>query len=81
MSIIPDSVKDDVKEVVEQVAEEVLEKVVPVLNIKIPELVAEIPEIIKDENVKKCLPSLNFTELFRSLMSGLTKKKNIVSSE
>lgn len=77
MSIIPDSVKDDVKEVVEQV----VEQVVPILNIKIPELVAEIPEIIKDENVKKCLPSLNFTELFRSLMSGLTKKKNIVSSE
>jgi len=81
MSIIPDSVKDDVKEVIEQVAEEVLEKVVPVLNIKIPELVAEIPEVIKDENVKKCFLSFNFVELFRSLMSGLTKKKNIVSSE
>lgn len=73
MSITADSVKDDVKEAVDQA--------VPVLNIKIPELVAEIPEIIKDENVKKCLPSFNFVELFRSLMSGLTKKKNIVSSE
>jgi hypothetical protein len=81
MSIIPDSVKDDVKEVAEQVAEEVLEKVVPVLNIKIPELIAEIPEVIKDENVKKCFLSFNFVELFRSLMAGLTKKKNIVSSE
>lgn len=80
MSIIPDSVKDDVKEVAEQVAEEVLEKVVPVLNIKIPELIAEIPEVIKDENVKKCLPSFNFVELFRSLMSGLTKKKKIITS-
>jgi 2-hydroxy-3-keto-5-methylthiopentenyl-1-phosphate phosphatase len=81
MSIIPDSVKDDVKEVIEQVAEEVLEKIVPVLNIKIPELIAEIPEVIKDENVKKCFLSFNFGELFRSLMAGLTKKKNIVSSE
>jgi len=81
MSIIPDSVKDDIKEVVEQVAEEVLEKVVPILNIKIPELIAEIPEVIKDENVKKCFLSFNFVELFRSLMAGLTKKKNIVSSE
>ena len=68
MSVVPDSVKDDV------------EKAVPVLNIKIPELVAEIPEIIKDENVKKCLPSFNFVELFRSFISGLTTKKNIVSS-
>jgi hypothetical protein len=85
MSIIPDSVKDDVKEVAvqvaEQVAEEVIEKVVPILNIKIPELIAEIPEVIKDENVKKCFLSFNFVELFRSLMAGLTKKKNIVSSE
>ncbi len=81
MSIIPDSVKDDVKEVIDQVAEEVLEKVVPVLNIKIPELIAEIPEVIKDENVKKCFLSFKFVELFRSLMSGLTKKKNIVTSE
>lgn len=72
MSIVPDSVKDDVKEAVDQA--------VPVLNIKIPELVAEIPEIIKDENVKKCLPSFNFVELFRSFISGLTTKKNIVSS-
>jgi len=68
MSITADSVK------------EVVEKAVPVLNIKIPELVAEIPEIIKDENVKKCLPSFNFVELFRSFISGLTTKKNIVSS-
>ena len=72
MSITADSVKDDVDQVVE--------KAVPVLNIKIPELVAEIPEIIKDENVKKCLPSFNFVELFRSLMSGLTKKKKIITS-
>uniref|UniRef100_A0A6C0LEG0 Uncharacterized protein n=1 Tax=viral metagenome TaxID=1070528 RepID=A0A6C0LEG0_9ZZZZ len=72
MSITADSVKDDVKEAVDQA--------VPVLNIKIPELVAEIPEIIKDENVKKCLPSFNFVELFRSFISGLTTKKNIVSS-
>lgn len=76
MSIIPDSVKDDVKQVVDQA----VEKAVPILNIKIPELVAEIPEIIKDENVKKCLPSFNFVELFRSFISGLTTKKNIVSS-
>ena len=76
MSIVPDSVKDDVKEAVDQA----VEKAVPVLNIKIPELVAEIPEIIKDENVKKCLPSFNFVELFRSFISGLTTKKNIVSS-
>jgi len=76
MSIVPDSVKDDVKEAVDQA----VEKAVPVLNIKIPELVAEIPEVIKDENVKKCLPSFNFVELFRSLMSGLTKKKKIITS-
>ena len=76
MSVVPDSVKDDVKEAVDQA----VEKAVPVLNIKIPELVAEIPEIIKDENVKKCLPSFNFVELFRSFISGLTTKKNIVSS-
>jgi hypothetical protein len=76
MSIVPDSVKDNVKEAVQQV----VEKDLPVLNIKIPELVAEIPEIIKDENVKKCLPSFNFVELFRSFISGLTTKKNIVSS-
>ena len=76
MSIVPDSVKDNVKEAVQQV----VEKDLPVLNIKIPELVAEIPEIIKDENVKKCLPSFNFVELFRSLMSGLTKKKKIITS-
>lgn len=81
MSIIPDSVKDDVKEVIEQVIDQAVEKAVPILNIKIPEVVAEFPEIIKDENVKKCFPSFNFMELFRSLMSGLTKKKNIVSSE
>ena len=72
MSIVPDSVKDDVKEAVDQA--------VPVLNIKIPELVAEIPEIIKDENVKKCLPSFNFVELFRSFISGLTTKKKIITS-
>ena len=77
MSIIPESVKEDVQRVVDQA----VEKAVPVLNIKIPELVAEIPEVIKDENVKKCFPSFNFVELFRSFMSGLTKKKNIVSSE
>lgn len=76
MSITADSVKDDVKQVVDQA----VEKAVPILNIKIPELVAEIPEIIKDENVKKCLPSFNFVELFRSFISGLTTKKNIVSS-
>jgi hypothetical protein len=76
MSIVPDSVKDDVKEAVDQA----VEKAVPVLNIKIPELVAEIPEIIKDENVKKCLPSFNFVELFRSFISGLTTKKKIITS-
>ena len=86
MSIIPESVKDNLEEtlqqVVDQVVDQAVEKAVPVLNIKIPELVAEMPEIIiKDENVKKCLPSFNFMELFRSFIAGLTKKKNIVSSE
>ena len=37
-------------------------------------------EIIKDENVKKCLPSFNFVELFRSFISGLTTKKKIITS-
>lgn len=81
MSIIPDSVKDDVKEAVQQVVDQAVEKAVPILNIKVPEVVAELPEILKEENVKKCFPSLNFMELFRSLMSGLTKKKNIITSE
>jgi len=84
MSITADSVKDDVKEVIQevvnQVVDQAVDQAVPVLNIKIPELVAEIPEVIKDENVKKCLPSFNFVELFRSLMSGLTKKKKIITS-
>jgi hypothetical protein len=78
MSIIPESIKDDVQQVVDQA----VEKAVPILNIKVPEVVAEFPEIIiKDENVKKCLPSFNFVELFRSFIAGLTKKKNIVLSE
>jgi hypothetical protein len=78
---LPESLKDDVKEVIEKVTEEVVEQVAPILSIKLPDIVAEIPEVIKDENMKKCLPSFNFVELFRSLMAGLTKKKNIVSSE
>ena len=77
MDNLPDSVKDDVKEVIDQG----VEQAVPILNIKVPEVVAEIPEIIKEENVKKCFPSWNFVELVRSLISGLTKKKIIVSSE
>jgi hypothetical protein len=82
MSIVPESIKDNLEETVQQVVDQAVEKAVPILNIKIPELVAEMPEIIiKDDNVKKCFPSFNFMELFRSLMSGLTKKKNIVSSE
>lgn len=81
MDNLPDSVKDDVKEVVKEVVEEVLEKVAPILNIKVPEVIAEIPEILKEENVKKCVPSWNFVELVRSLISGLTKQKKIVTSE
>jgi hypothetical protein len=80
MDNLPDSVKDDVKEVVKEV-EQVIEQVVPILNIKVPEVVAEIPEILKEENVKKCFPSWNFVELVRSLISGLTKQKKIVTSE
>ena len=81
MDNLPDSVKDDVKDDVKEVVEEVLEKVVPILNIKVPEVIAEIPEILKEENVKKCFPSWNFVELVRSLISGLTKQKKIVTSE
>lgn len=80
MDNLPDSVKDDVKEVVKEV-EQVIEQVAPILNIKVPEVVAEIPEILKEENVKKCVPSWNFVELVRSLISGLTKQKKIVTSE
>ena len=80
MDNLPESLKDDVKEVVEKV-EQVVEQVVPILNIKVPEVVAEIPEILKEENVKKCFPSWNFVELVRSLISGLTKQKKIVTSE
>ena len=81
MDNLPDSVKDDVKDDVKEVVEEVLEKVAPILNIKVPEVIAEIPEILKEENVKKCVPSWNFVELVRSLISGLTKQKKIVTSE
>jgi hypothetical protein len=81
MSSVPESTKDTLEKVAEKLVEEVGEKVLPILSIKLPDIVAEIPEIIKDENVKKCFPSFNFVELFRSLISGLTKKKNIVSSE
>jgi hypothetical protein len=81
MSSLAESTKDTLEKVAEKLAEEVGEKVLPILSIKLPDIVAEIPEVIKDENVKKCLPSFNFVELFRSLMAGLTKKKNIVSSE
>lgn len=77
MSTLPESPK----EIIDKVLDQGIEKAVPVLNIKVPELVADIPEIIKDENVKKCFPSLNFREWFTSLISGLRKKKNIVSSE
>jgi hypothetical protein len=84
MDNLPDSVKDDVKDSVKEVVEEVeqvIEQVAPILNIKVPEVIAEIPELIKEENVKKCVPSWNFVELVRSLISGVTKQKKIVTSE
>jgi hypothetical protein len=81
MSSLPESTKDTLEKVSEKLAQELGEKVVPILSIKLPDIVAEIPEVIKDENVKKCFPSFNFVELFRSLMSGLTKQKKIVTSE